>query len=94
MEQARRCCLATKNIDMSRLKQNQNIDRLILSINSIVENRCSLSEKDVKILIESQNLLKNLKKKKGKTNEDILSTVVNVLILLSSLFRNDSEVVN
>lgn len=94
MEQASHVGLLLKISKMSRLKQNQNIDRLIQSINSIVENRCSLSEKDVKILIESQNLLKNLKKKKGKTNGDILSTVVNIVILLSSFFRNDSEAVN
>ena len=72
---------------MSRLKQNQNIDSLIQGINTITENRCSLSDKDVKILNEALNLLKNLKRKKGKTNEDILELVVRVVDLLSQFFK-------
>ena len=76
---------------MSRLKQNQNIDRLIQGINTIVENRCSLSDKDLLILDEARKLLQNLKKKKGKTNEDILVAVVTVVSLLSSFFMNESK---
>jgi hypothetical protein len=76
---------------MSRLKRNQNIDGLIQSVTTITENRCSLSAKDLKILNEALGLLKNLKKKKGKTNEDILSLVVDVVELLSCFFKNDSE---
>jgi hypothetical protein len=77
---------------MSRLKQNQNIDGLIQGIETIAENRCSLSDQDVKILNEALELLKSLKKKKGKTNEDIIAIVVKVVGLLSSFFKNDSEV--
>ena len=76
---------------MSRFKQNQNIDSLIQGINTIAENRCSLSDKDVTILHGALNLLENLKKKKGKTNEDILSVVVKVVDLLSLFFKNDSK---
>lgn len=76
---------------MSRLKRNQNIDSLIQSIKTIAENRCSLSDRDVKVLDEALNLLENLKKKKGKTNEDILSEVVKVVDLLSCFFKNDSK---
>lgn len=72
---------------MSRLRQNQNIDSLIQGINTITENRCSLSDKDVKILNEALALLKNLKRKKGKTNEDILELVVRVVDLLSQFFK-------
>jgi hypothetical protein len=72
---------------MSRLKQNQNVDSLIQGINTITENRCSLSDKDVKILNEALTLLKNLKRKKGKTNEDILELVVKVVDLLSQFFK-------
>lgn len=75
---------------MARKKQSQNIDRLILSINAITEDRCSLSEEDVKILNEALFLLQNLKRKKGKTNKDILQVVVKVIELLSKFFRNDS----
>ena len=77
---------------MSRLKQNQNIDGLIQSIETIAENRCSLSDQDVVILNEALELLNSLKKKKGKTNEDILAIVVKVVGLLSFFFKNDSEV--
>lgn len=76
---------------MSRLKRNQNIDSLVQSINTIAENRCSLSDRDVKILNETLGLLENLKKKKGKTNEDILSLVIKVVDCLSCYFKNDSE---
>ena len=77
---------------MSRLKRNQNIDGLIQGIKTIAENRCSLSDKDVVILNEALDLLDSLKKKKGKTNEDILAIVVKLVDLLSSFFTNDSEV--
>ena len=77
---------------MSRLKQNQNINGLIQSIETIAENRRSLSDQDVVILNEALELLNSLKKKKGKTNEDILAIVVKVVGLLSFFFKNDSEV--
>lgn len=76
---------------MSRLKQNQNIDSLIQGIETVIENRCSLSDKDLLILNEALNLLKNLKKKKGKTNEQILQVVVEVVVLLSKFFKDSDE---
>lgn len=75
---------------MARIKQSQNIDDLILSINVIIENRCSLSEEDVTILSEALALLQNLKRKKGKTNKEILETVVEVVVLLSRFFGKES----
>lgn len=77
---------------MSRLRRNQNIDGLIQGIETITENRCSLSDQDLLILSEALELLKSLEKKKGKTNEDILEIVVKVVGLLSTFFKNDSEV--
>jgi len=76
---------------MSRLKKVQNIDSLIQSIKTVAENRCSLSDEDLRILDEALNLLEYLKKKKGKTNEDILSVVVKVVCLLSRFFKCDSN---
>ena len=76
---------------MSRLKQNQNIDSLIQGIETVIESRCSLSDKYLLILNEALNLLKNLKKKKGKTNEQILRTVVEVVVLLSKFFKDSDE---
>ena len=75
---------------MARKKQSQNIDRFILSINTITENRCSLSEEDVKILDEALAFLQRLKLKKGKTNKDILRVVVKTVELLSKFFKDDS----
>ncbi|MFA5816468.1 MAG: hypothetical protein WC865_12700 [Bacteroidales bacterium] len=72
---------------MARIKQSQNIDRLILSIETITENRCSLSEEDIKILDEALTLLQNLKRKKGKTNKDILEVVVKTVELLAKFFK-------
>ncbi|TSA32804.1 MAG: hypothetical protein D4R64_15300 [Porphyromonadaceae bacterium] len=72
---------------MARIKQCQNIDRLIHSIKSITENRCSLSEEDINILDEALTLLQNLKRKKGKTNKDILEVVVKTVELLAKFFK-------
>ncbi|MDD4033447.1 MAG: hypothetical protein PHS48_09415 [Bacteroidales bacterium] len=76
---------------MSRLKQNQNIDSLIQGIETIIEDRCSLSDKDLLILNEALNLLKNLRKKKGKTNEQILHAVVEIVVLFSKFFIDSDE---
>lgn len=76
---------------MSRLKQNQNIDSLIQGIETVIENRCSLSDKDLLILNEALNLLKNLRKKKGKTNEQILHAVVEIVVLFSKFFIDSDE---
>jgi hypothetical protein len=72
---------------MARKKQSQNIDRLILSIDFVVKNRCSLSEEDLKLLLEALDLLQGLKKKKGKTNKEILSVVVKIVELLTKFFK-------
>ena len=71
---------------MSRVKQNQNIDSLISNINSIIKSRCSLSDKDLTILNDVIDRLQHLKKKKGKTNKDILQEVVKIIKLLSQFF--------
>lgn len=71
---------------MSRLKQNRNIDSLIENIQSITKSQCSLSEKDLKVLNEALSILHNLKKKKGKTNEQVLIEVVKIVELLTKFF--------
>lgn len=73
---------------MSRLKQSQNIDSLMSSIQTVIKNQCSLSEKDVTILNEAIVVLEILKKKKGKTNEQILKEIVKVVELLAKFFHN------
>ncbi len=71
---------------MSRLKQNQNIDNLIQSIRVITESQCSLSEQDRNILNEALEKLQELKRKKGKTNQQILEEVAKVIELLTKFF--------
>lgn len=71
---------------MSRLKQIQNIDNLIQGITVIAESQCSLSEQDRVVLDEALERLQNLKRKKGKTNEQILQEFVKVIELLTKFF--------
>lgn len=76
---------------MSRIKQAQSIDSLIQGINTITQNRCSLSEMDLTVLTQAETLLNELKRKKGRTNEQILQCVVDVFVLLSKFFSNSDK---
>jgi hypothetical protein len=74
-------------LDMSRLKQSHNIDSLITDLQTIQQNQCSLSEKDSESLSEALRILNVLKRKKGRTNEQVLSEIVKVFNLLAKFFR-------
>lgn len=74
-------------IDMSRLKQSQNIDSLITDLRTIQQNQCSLSDQDLKTLNDALSILNALKRKKGRTNEQVLSEIVKVFNLLAKFFR-------
>ena len=76
---------------MSRLKQNQIIDDAIQSIASITESQCSLSEKDLIVLNEALERLQFLKRKKGKTNEQIRQEIAKVVGLLIEFFAKDQN---
>ena len=71
---------------MARLKQIQNIDNLIQGIKVIAKSQCSLSEQDKFVLNEALKGLQNLKRKKGKTNQQILQEFVKVIELLTKFF--------
>ncbi len=71
---------------MSRLKQNQIIDNAIQSVVIITESQCSLSEEDLIVLNEALERLQFLKKKKGKTNEQIRQEIAKVIGLLIEFF--------
>lgn len=73
---------------MSRLKQNQSIDNLINCIMVITESQCSLSEQDKIVLSEALERLQFLKRKKGKTNEQILDEISKIVELLTRFFLN------
>ena len=76
---------------MARVKQSQNIDSLIQGIETIIENRCSLSEMDLTVLTKALILLNDLKRKKGRTNEQILQCVVDAVVLLSQFFKGSED---
>jgi dsDNA-specific endonuclease/ATPase MutS2 len=78
--------LSLKLKHMSRLKQNRIIDNAINSIASITESQCSLSETDVKVVDEAVTRLQRLKRKKGKTNEQIRQEISAVVFLIIKLF--------
>ncbi|HXI01356.1 MAG TPA: hypothetical protein VNI52_13895 [Sphingobacteriaceae bacterium] len=72
---------------MSRLKQNQSIDNFIRCIEAITESQCSLSEQDNFVLYEAIERLRILKRKKGKTNQQILYEFALVVELIDPIFR-------
>ncbi|HAO08764.1 MAG TPA: hypothetical protein DCQ50_17700 [Chryseobacterium sp.] len=80
--------LSSKQSKMSRLKQIQIIDTAIQSVASITESQCSLSETDLIVLNEALERLQFLKRKKGKTNEQIRNEIVQVVSLLVKFFKD------
>ncbi|QES90263.1 hypothetical protein [Rhizosphaericola mali] len=76
---------------MSRLKQNQIIDNAIQNVATITKNQCSLSEKDLIVLNEALERLQFLKRKKGKTNEQIRQEIAKVVGLLIDFFARDQN---
>jgi ABC-type phosphate transport system auxiliary subunit len=83
--------LSLKTSKMSRLKQIQIIDNAIQSVASITESQCSLSEKDLIVLNEALERLQFLKRKKGKTNEQIRQEIAKVVGLLIGFFAKDQN---
>lgn len=71
---------------MSRLKKNRNIGNLIEKIQIIKKNQCSFSEQDLNVLNDILSTLENLKRKKGRTNEQVLTELVKVFELLAKFF--------
>ena len=80
--------LSLKTSKMSRLKQIQIIDTAIQSVASITQSQCSLSETDLIVLNEALERLQFLKRKKGKTNEQIRNEIVQVVALLVKFFKD------
>ncbi len=85
--------LSLKTKYMSRLKQNRIIDNAINSIASITQNQCSLSDSDLIVANEASKRLQRLKRKKGKTNEQIRDEIAKVIVLLIIFFAKNKTVV-
>ncbi|MCF2521077.1 hypothetical protein [Dyadobacter sp. CY351] len=64
---------------MPRIKQIRIIDGFIVDIETVLKDRCSLSEEDRNIFQEALDDLRFLRKKKGKTNEEILQIVKRIV---------------
>ncbi|MFZ6001869.1 MAG: hypothetical protein ACOYW3_15260 [Bacteroidota bacterium] len=73
---------------MSRLKQIQRIDALVEAIEVVTKSQCSLSEQDIKLLQQVLVKLKSLKRKKGKTNGQILKESADVVRILTKFLSN------
>ena len=74
---------------MSRLKQIQTIDRAIQSIVTVTQSQCSLSEQDLIVLNEALERLQFLKRKKGKTNEQIRIEIAKTVELIIKFLTQD-----
>ncbi|MHB8402811.1 MAG: hypothetical protein ACYDCN_12440 [Bacteroidia bacterium] len=59
---------------------------MIQGITVIAESQCSLSEQDKIVLNEVLERLRLLKRKKGKTNQQILKELAKVIELLTKFF--------
>lgn len=75
---------------MSRIKQLKIIDQAIHSIAMVTESQYSLSDGDLRLLNEASQRLQLLRKKKGKTNEQIQQEIANVSQLLITLFTKNN----
>jgi hypothetical protein len=84
MEQGR-CCPVTKKY-ISMQIESQNIDKLILSIQFITKNRCSLLESDIEVLNEAILLLEKLKKVDRSDKIANVLLVVKVIDLIRKFF--------
>jgi hypothetical protein len=74
---------------MSRLKQIQIIDNAIQNIVSITQSQCSLSVTDLIVLDEALERLQFLRRKKGKTNQQICNEIVQLVSILIKIFSKD-----
>lgn len=79
----RRCPDLKQIFLMSRKAQTKHFDQLEGNIQLLIENRGSLSDEDVKILEEAKVTLHDLRKKKGRTNDQILRVMVVVFELIT-----------
>lgn len=72
----------------------QNTDRLIQGIRSIAENRCSLSDEDVKLLQECIVELEKLKSKREISTHDFQSSALRITELLLRFFIENNTLQN
>lgn len=67
---------------MSRLKRLQNIDGLKISLQTILQNQCSLSESDLNLLNDAVAKLNRLRTKKGLTDKQYQTEIADIIDLI------------
>ncbi len=67
---------------MSRLKRLQNIDGLKTSLQTILQDQCSLSESDVNLLNDAVAKLNRLRTKKGLTDKQYQTEIADIIDLI------------
>lgn len=67
---------------MSRLKRLQNIDGLKTSLQTLLQNQCSLSESDVNLLNDAVAKLNRLRTKKGLTDKQYQTEIADIIDLI------------
>lgn len=67
---------------MSRLKRLQNIDVLKTSLQTILQDQCSLSESDVNLLNDAVAKLNRLRTKKGLTDKQYQTEIADIIDLI------------
>lgn len=68
---------------MSRLKRQQSINGLILSLETIAKSQCSLSESDANLLNGAIAKLNKLKTKKGLTDKHYQIEITDIVELIN-----------
>ena len=70
---------------MSRLKRLQNIDGLKTSLQTILQDQCSLSESDVNLLNDAVAKLNRLRTKKGLTDKQYQTEIADIIDLIITI---------
>jgi len=74
------------------LRKTQNIDRLILGVRSITENRCSLLEEEVNLLEKVIGELEKLKRKRKRDDSETQALIIKVVKMLTQFFVFTDEI--
>lgn len=72
---------------MSRLKQSRNIDSLLRILQTIKKSQCSHSELDLKVFDDAIFRIEQLKQRRGRTNEQIMTEFVKIVDLLPDFLQ-------
>jgi hypothetical protein len=72
-------------------KEIQSIDRLILGIKSITQNRFSLLDEDIELLNETIEKLEEIKSKLDQNDHTKLIAALKVMVILAKIFFSNEH---